>query len=49
MFASLVDKLKQKLQCWNHYQVSLHGKIIIANHLVASTLWYVLTLVATDF
>lgn len=32
IFTSLVDKLKRKLQRWNRFQVSLHGKIIIANH-----------------
>lgn len=48
MFLSLLLKLKERLQHWNWFQVSLHGKIVITNHLVASSLWYVLTLVASD-
>lgn len=49
MFTALVANLKQRLQRWNKFQVSLHSKVIIANHLVASVLWYVLTLVAFNF
>lgn len=37
------------LEVLNRFQVSLHGKVIIANHMVASSLYYVLTLVALDF
>lgn len=48
MFTSLVTKLQQGLLRWNKFQVSFHGKIVIVNHLVASALWFVLTLVAID-
>lgn len=49
MFSSLITTLQQHLQRWNKFQVLLHGKVIIANHLVASGLWYILTLVAYNF
>lgn len=48
IFASLVTKLQQRLQKWNKFHVSLNGKVIIANNLVASGLWYILTLLACD-
>lgn len=48
MFDSLVSKIQQKNRQWNRYQVLLHGKVVIANHLVASSLWYILTLVTMN-
>lgn len=48
MFQSLIQKLKEKLQRWNRYHVSLHGKTVIVNHVVTSSLWYILIVVATN-
>lgn len=44
----MVTKLQQCFKKWNKFQVSLQGKVVITNHLVALGLWYIITLMACD-
>jgi hypothetical protein len=44
MFESLVEKLQHRLTKWSTFPLTLQGKVVVANHLILSGLWYVLTL-----
>jgi hypothetical protein len=47
-FKSLLDKLQLQLRKWDSFPLTLQGKVVVANHLVVSGLWYVLTLNALN-
>jgi hypothetical protein len=48
MFEHILSTLKTRLNKWNVFPLTLQGKIVVANHLVLSGLWYVLTLCAIE-
>jgi hypothetical protein len=44
MFEASLSKVQDKLAKWANVPLTLQGKIVVANHLVMSSLWYMLTL-----
>jgi hypothetical protein len=48
MFESLLGKLQHQLTKWGSLPLTLQGKVVVANHLILSGLWYVLTLNALN-
>ena len=48
MFKDLLARIEQKLQKWSNFPLTISGKVIVANHLILLSLWYVLTLNCTN-
>jgi hypothetical protein len=44
MYEALLTRLKARLKKWNTFPLTLQGKIVVANHLILSGLWYITTL-----
>jgi hypothetical protein len=44
MFDTALVKLKARLSKWDTFLLTLQGKVVVENHLIASGLWYMLTL-----
>jgi hypothetical protein len=44
MFSAALAKLKGRLKKWDAFPLTLQGKGVVANHLIASGLWYIMTL-----
>jgi hypothetical protein len=47
MFDPLLQQLRARLHEWETFPLTVQGKVIVANHLISSGLWYVFTLNAT--
>jgi hypothetical protein len=45
---ALFTKLKSRLKRWESFHLTLKGKVVVANHLILSGLWYFLTLNASN-
>jgi hypothetical protein len=48
MFDLILTTLRGRLRKWSIFPLTLQGKILVANHLILSGLWYVLTLCAIE-
>jgi hypothetical protein len=47
MFDDLLLRVGKRLSKWSNFPLTVNGKIVVANHLIMSSLWFVLTLNCT--
>lgn len=48
LLSFLKERVTKKMGYWNSFPLSLTGRILVANHLIASRLWYTLTLLSVS-